>query len=140
MAEKRTDAGAIASRMGELEERVTRLEGLMRPSGLNTTSHASKRVSAKEFLMTKRVQSELQRVVALAFYLERQEGLASFNVADLENAFRSARERVPKNMNDAVNKNIARGFLMEAAEKKDSKKAWQLTATGERFVDTEMNL
>jgi hypothetical protein len=41
-------------------------------------------------------------------------------------------------MNDAVNKNIGRGFFMEAAEKKDSKKAWQLTATGERFVETEM--
>jgi len=59
-------------------------------------------------------------------------------VADLENAFRSAREKLPKNMNDAVNKNIARGFLMGAAEKKDAKKAWNLTSTGERFVENEM--
>ncbi len=89
--------------------------------------------------MTKNVESELQRVVALAFYLERQEGLDTFNVADLEGAFRSAREKVPKNLNDAVNKNIARGFLMGAAAKKDSKKAWQLTATGERYVETDLD-
>jgi len=41
-------------------------------------------------------------------------------------------------MNDVVNKNVARGFIMEAAEKKDSKKAWQLTATGERFIEQDM--
>ena len=29
-------------------------------------------------------------------------------------------------------------FIMEAAEKKDFKKAWQLTATGERFVEQDM--
>jgi hypothetical protein len=61
-----------------------------------------------------------------------------FNVADLEATFRAAREKLPKNINDAANKNVARGFLMEAREKKDSKKAWQLTATGERSVEQEM--
>ena len=85
--------------------------------------------------MTKSIKVETQKVLALAYFLEREEGLASFNVPDLEIAFRSAREKVPKNMNDAVNKNIARGFLMEAKAKKNLKKAWHLTATGEIFVE-----
>ena len=76
--------------------------------------------------------------MALAYFLERQDGLTSFNVPDLETVFRAARERLPKNMNDAVNKNVARGFLMETKEKKDSKKTWQLTATGERFVEDKI--
>jgi hypothetical protein len=97
-----------------------------------------KKLSAKEFLLGKTIRSETQKVLALAFFLERMEGVASFNVSDLEAAFRSAREKLPKNMNDAVNKNIARGFLMEAKEKKDSKKAWHLTATGEQHVENEM--
>jgi hypothetical protein len=121
--------------VNRLEERVSKLEGadlVAKPDG---RSQAGKKLSAKEFLITKSVGSELQRVVVLAFYLERYEGLDTFNVSDLENVFRSAREKLPKNMNDAVNKNIARGFLMEAAEKKDSRKAWQLTSTGERFVE-----
>lgn len=133
-----------------LETLMVRIEGLEarmaeveRSQNSKPTAGAkasnSKKLSAKEFLLTKNVGSELQRVAALAFYLEREEGVSSFNVADLEAAFRSAREKLPKNMNDAVNKNIARGFFMQAAEKKDSKKAWQLTATGERFVETEMN-
>jgi len=89
-------------------------------------------------LLTKSLSSETQKVLALAYFAEREDGLASFNVSDLEAIFRAAREKLPKNMNDAVNKNVARGFIMEAAEKKDSKKAWQLTSTGERFVEEEM--
>jgi hypothetical protein len=132
------DAEDLVARLSRLEERVLKLEntsgGLGRPIG---TAQA-KRTSAKEFLMTKSVGSEVQKVLALAYFLERHEGLAVFNVSDLENAFRSAREKLPKNMNDAVNKNIARGFMMEAAEKKDSKKAWNLTSSGERFVESDM--
>lgn len=130
----------LAARVGQLEERLTELERRL-GGGAPTVSPMvqAKKLSAKEFLMTKNVTSELQRVAALAFFLERHEGVTSFNVADLESAFRSAREKLPKNMNDAVNKNIARGFFMEAAEKKDSRKAWVLTATGERFVESDMN-
>jgi hypothetical protein len=127
----------LIARVALLEERVEKLENA---NGAGKTDRAveRKKISAKEFLLAKSVQSELQRVLALAYFLERHEGLTSFNVGDLEAAFRSAREKLPKNMNDAVNKNIARGFLMEAAEKKDSRKAWNLTSTGERFVDNDM--
>ena len=135
-----TSEEGLSARIDVLEGRLADLERRLGVGDLApVTARQTKKLSAKEFLMTKNVGSELQRVAALAFYLERQEGISTFNVADLEGAFRSAREKLPKNMNDAVNKNIARGFFMEAAEKKDSRKAWQLTATGERFVETEMN-
>ena len=125
----------MAARLGRLEERVGRIEKRLEGDGA-VEAAKSKKLSAKEFLLSKNPKSETQKVVALAYFLERQEALLSFNVSDLEGAFRSAREKLPKNMNDAVNKNIARGFLMPAAEKKDSKKAWQLTSTGERFVES----
>jgi hypothetical protein len=127
----------LAARVARLEARVERIEraGGGEPASKSTSN---KRTSAKEFLLAKIVKSEVQKVLALAYYLEQQENLTSFNVPDLERVFRSAREALPKNMNDAVNKNIARGFLMEAAEKKDSKKAWNLTSTGERFVEIDM--
>jgi hypothetical protein len=127
----------LATRVTQLEERMDRLERANGAAVLGPPRQGRK-LSAKEFLMTKPAKSELQKVVALAHYLEHHEGLESFNVADLETVFRSAREKPPKNMNDAVNKNVSRGFLMEAREKKSSKKAWQLTSTGERFVDNDM--
>jgi hypothetical protein len=88
--------------------------------------------------MTKALKTETQKVLALGYFLEYMENMESFNVNDLETAFRSAKERLPKNMNDAVNKNIARGFLMDAAGKKDAKKAWCLTSTGEKYLGGEL--
>ncbi|MBK1867307.1 hypothetical protein [Taklimakanibacter albus] len=122
----------LAERLRKLEERIERLERIL--GGDDVETPRARKLSAKEFLLTKNPKSEVQKVVALAFFLEHQEGVDVFNVSDLEAAFRSARERLPKNLNDAVNKNVARGFLMEASSKKDAKKAWQLTSTGERFV------
>ncbi len=120
------------------EERISALERLLRGGGDGSAVLSLKKQSAKEFLMSKDIGTETQKVLALAYYLERAEGLPSFNVPDLETVFRAAREKLPKNMNDAVNKNVARGFVMEAVEKKGGKKAWVLTATGERFVEQEM--
>lgn len=125
-------------RIEELEKRVEKLEQMLAGPGVVTTK--AKKMSAKEFLLTKGAQSEVQKALALGYFLEHMEGMESFNVADLESAFRSAKEKLPKNMNDAANKNVARGFLMEAETKKDSKKAWCLTSTGERHVENELNL
>jgi hypothetical protein len=125
-------------RLRALEQRVGNLENLIAGKGYDTVAR-SKRVSAKEFMLSKTLKSEAQKVVALAYFLEREQGLSSFNVSDLEAAFHEAREKLPKNMNDAVNKNIARGFVMPASQKKDSKKAWHLTSTGERFVEHDLN-
>ena len=129
-----TNNSLIEKRIEDLEKRVDALEG---KSVQSTTSLMSKtrKMSAREFLMTKEIKTETQKTLALAFFLEQMDGMQSFNVADLESAFMAAKEKRPANTNDAVNKNIARGFIMEATEKKDTKKAWTLTTTGERFVD-----
>jgi hypothetical protein len=130
------DSDDTVSRLNKLEERVERLEKYFANESPPVTK--PRKLSAKEFLLTRSLKSEVQKVLALAYFLEHQEEIEPFNVSDLEATFRSAREKLPKNLNDAVNKNIARGFIMEAKEKKDSKKAWQLTSTGERFVEEQM--
>ncbi len=122
-----------------LEERVKKLEdSVFAVSAVKDITAKTKKSSVKEFLLTKNIKSDTQKVVALAYFLEYTDGMESFNVNDLETAFRSAKEKVPTNMNDAVNKNIARGFIMEAAQKKDAKKAWCLTSTGETYVETDL--
>lgn len=132
-----TDSKDTAQRLSDLESRLERIEQLLTGPAVARTDK-QKPMSAKEFLQTKKITSDTQKTVALGYFLEHLGGMESFNVADLEVAFRSAKEKVPKNMNDAVNKNIARGFIDEASEKKDSKKAWYLTSTGERYVENEL--
>jgi hypothetical protein len=127
----------LHERVSSLEDRIKKLEDIFFSGSSDTVITKKKKSSAKEFLMTKEIKTETQKVLALGYFLEYMEGMESFNVNDLEVAFRAAKEKLPKNMNDAVNKNIARGFLMEAAEKKDAKKAWCLTATGEKYLKNE---
>ena len=131
------DIDILAGRLAELEQRVGKLEKRLNPER-ELASRSGKKISSKEFLITKNPRKETQKALALAYYLEHMEGMPCFNVRDLEEAFRSAREKVPKNVNDVINKNIARGFLMQAKENKDGKKAWHLTSTGERHVEETM--
>ncbi|MCR4314275.1 MAG: hypothetical protein NUV84_03450, partial [Candidatus Uhrbacteria bacterium] len=81
----------------------------------------------------------LQKTLVLAYYLEHIENMSSFNTNDLAGAFQAAKEKRPQNLSDTIGKNVARGMLMEAAEKKDGKKAWTLTATGEKHIEEELN-
>lgn len=121
------------NKLEELEQRIERLEKIF--SDPANIREKAKVVSPKEFLLQRNLRSEIQKALALGYYLENIEGVSSFNVADLEAVFRAAKEKLPKNLNDAVNKNVAKGFLMESKEKKNSKKAWCLTATGESQID-----
>lgn len=129
----------IEQRMEELEERVASLEQvlLLRKS---YTTVKMKKISAREFLMTKELKTDTQKALALGYYLEHVEGMPSFNIDDLVVVFQAAKERRPQNMNDMVNKNITRGFLMDATEKKGNKKAWVLTSTGEKYVEEELKI
>lgn len=127
----------LEAKIQSIEVRLRALEQKFENDGPIVMAKSRKQ-SAREFLTTKKAVAETQKVLVFAYFLEHYEGLQSFNVLDLDAAFRSARELPPKNINDTVNKNVARGLIMEAREKKNSKKAWQLTATGEQFVEQKL--
>jgi hypothetical protein len=61
--------------------------------------------------------------------------MTTFNTADLEKGFRAAKEPIPINMNDKVNMCIKNGHMMEAEIKKDNMKAWEITRSGEKYVE-----
>jgi hypothetical protein len=61
--------------------------------------------------------------------------MSQFNIKDLAECFRSAKEPAPANINDKVNSNIQKGYMMEEKEKKDKLTAWVLTNSGEKFVE-----
>ncbi|MCR4314020.1 MAG: hypothetical protein NUV84_02105, partial [Candidatus Uhrbacteria bacterium] len=77
---------------------------------------------------------DVEKTLAIGYFLEAHQGLTAFNKNDLEQGFRAAKERVPANINDKVNKCIGNGHMMEAEEKKDNLKAWVVTSRGEGCV------
>jgi len=114
------------------ERRLAALENL----GKEKPDRLKKAVSIKEFILEKKPDGDVEKTLVVGYYLEHYVNASPFNAKDLEALFRKAKESVPKNINDKVIKNVVRGFMMEAETKKDKKKAWTLTSTGERFVES----
>jgi len=127
----------VLNRIANLEKRMSLLENTAKRGtdlGVN-----GKKESIKEFIISKKPSNDVQKTLAIAFYVEQYEGLQSFNVDDLGNGFRLAKEPVPQNLNDKVNMNIRKGHLMESKEKKDNKKAFTLTNSGEKYVENNFS-
>jgi hypothetical protein len=120
----------IMKKLAELESRLSTLEGRT-----DKRTAEDKKLSVKEFLLTKKPTDNVQRTLAIGYYLEHFESMDRFNVRDLTDGFRSAKEPPPININDKVNMNIRKGYMMETKEKKDKSKAWVLTNSGEEFVE-----
>jgi hypothetical protein len=116
------------------EKRISDLEDLTasKPVG------RKKELSARELLLQKRPKNDVERTLVLGYYLEQYRNISSFNRNNLEELFREAKEIVPTNINDKINKNIEKGFIMEANESKGELKSWTLTSGGERFVENEL--
>jgi len=123
----------IKKRLNELEERLSKLEG----SNKTESKVVMKRVSITEFMRSQKPHDDVQKTLAVGYYLEKYEGLTSFNARDLESAFQ--RLKVPKsqtiNFNYKAIRNIQQGYMDEANEKKDKQKAWSLTKPGEEYVE-----
>lgn len=128
--------GPFDERLSAIEARLAKIETAMRGNDqAGWATAAVKPQSIREFLNTKKPSDDVQKTLAIAYFLEKMRGLTSINVDDISDAFRLAKEPLPGNLNDKVYKAIKRGLLMEAEEKKNSTKAWVLTATGEAFVE-----
>ena len=116
------------------ERRMAKLEALFTVRSIAV----QKEFSPKEFILSKKPKGDVRMTLVLGYYLEKNRDLLAFNIKDLENAFREAKESVPDNINYKVVKNVEKGHMMEAKEKKDNLKAWNLTASGEKFVENNL--
>lgn len=130
----------IKALLEKLERRVSKLEAVAvggEPSSEEQKKpDEKKKLSVKEFLKEKKPKDYTQTALAIGFYLEKYERFPSFNTKDLENGFTAARETPPKNLNDTANMNANNKHTMECKEKKDKRKAWVLTRTGEDYVES----
>lgn len=102
-----------------------------------TTPLAVQRMQISEFLAQKNIQSETDRVTAILYH-HLHKGQESSTRAEILEAYSSARTPKPKNLSDVIARCIRKGHVVEAPEQKDGKKAWQITPTGERFVEEEL--
>lgn len=89
------------------------------------------------FLSQKNISTHIDRIVAILYY-QNHTGNELTTVAELEEAYSSARAKPSRNFSDVLAQCIRKGYVAEAKDKKDGKKAWQITSGGEKFVEEEL--
>lgn len=99
--------------------------------------HAALPMQVSEFLADKNITIHMDRIVAILYYNYGKSGELT-TVAELEEAYSNARVKPPRNFSDILATCIRKGYVVEAKDKKDGKKAWQITPTGKKFVEEEI--
>jgi hypothetical protein len=126
----------LARRVGTVERKVDHLEKMSRTSKATTGAKSvqEKKLSLRDFLVSRRPRDEAKKTLLAGYYLEKHEGFQSFSIRDLEKAFELAKEKKPLRLNDKVNMNIRNGHMEGASKKKNNRKTWYLTNLGESLV------
>lgn len=103
------------------------------------TALTAQGVQISEFLAQSKIGSETDRVATILYY-HLHNGRDSSTRAEILEAYATARFRRPTNLSDVIARCIRKGHVIEAQEKKDSQKAWQITVTGEKYVEEQLTL
>ena len=91
-----------------------------------------------EFLAQLSITTHIDRTMAILYYQYHTRNELT-TIAELGEAYSSARVRVPRNFSDILAQCIRKGYVIEAKDRKDGKKAWQITSLGEKFVESELS-
>jgi len=126
---------SLQKKIADLEQRVSVLEGKFSVPAGSISRGVAKKISPKEFLLEKKPRGAVQVTLVLGYYIENYIGNSPFNLDDLNKVYKVAKEVLPANLNDKINKNIDKGYVVESEEKKEAKKAWHLTGSGENFIN-----
>jgi len=124
----------------DLEERVNDLERRVRKIEEGEVSNDAPDdvlvpVEMSEFKKNFSPETYADKATIVARYLEKHEGLESFDSDDLNQGFKLCKWKRPANMSDIVSKAAERKELFMKAGEEDGKKEWMLTETGEEHVE-----
>lgn len=94
-----------------------------------------RKMSVVEFLKAKSPKSHGDKILVFGYFLEKFRECSPFNLNDIEICYKEARLPKTKNFRPYITQLIRDGYLMDAEEKKDSKKSWVLTDSGLKYVE-----
>jgi predicted nucleotidyltransferase component of viral defense system len=118
----------------ELKPKGTGKETII-STGIQPQIETGRKVSLSEFFNSKNPKSHGDKILVFGYYLEKIMNESSFNLAEIERCYMQSRMPKTKNFRPYITQLIRDGFLMDAEEKKDSKKAWILTDSGIKYVE-----
>lgn len=93
-------------------------------------------MALNEFLASRKPTSHRDRVVLVAYYYLHSKN-EPVTRAEIDAAYTLARMARPQNLSDIIGKCVAKGYLMEHSVQKEGNRAWQITQTGEKYVEQQ---
>ena len=88
-----------------------------------------------KFVKEKNPTDDLQITLCIGSFLEQKEGVEFFTSKEIEEGFRKAKLKIPQNVTDKVNQCIKKGWVAENKEKRDGKKTFYITISGQEKID-----
>jgi len=92
-----------------------------------------KGMSAAQFFKKISTKTDVNRVLAAGYFLEKFKDQDSFTASEISDTVRGAKIPPPRNTNDAINKNIKKGYMMPSGDK-EGKMTFVLTSDGEETI------
>jgi predicted metal-dependent hydrolase len=100
---------------------------------VSTAEPTGKKISPAQFFKKCNPKTDVDRVLVAGSYLEQIRDARDFTAAEVRDIIKEAKWPPPINVNDAINRNIKKGFLMSAGDR-ENKRAFVLTSDGEELV------
>ena len=125
----------IIQKLDDHEKRIVMLEKSI-AKGIENEK-LEKKMSIQEYLRSKELKTDVDKTLALVYFMEKYENLEYYNKTDIEEHFKKSKEKPPLNINDKINSNIKKGYIMEVDEKKNNLKCWCLTNSGIEFCEND---
>ena len=106
-------------------------------SAMTEPTSSAKPKSPGQFFNALNPKTDNDKVLTAAYFLERFRGAQNATAGEVRDLIREAKRQPPSNVNDAINQNIRKGFLMTGGDR-DNKIAFVVTSDGEAHVEEMM--
>lgn len=94
-------------------------------------------MALNEFLASRNPITHKDRVLLVAYYYLHSKN-EPVTTSEFDEAYTSARMPRPKNLADTIAKCVSKGYLVDYRDGKEGKRAWQVTQTGEKYIQEKL--
>lgn len=114
------------------------LDQVLGPAQAMEAPSISPSMAINEFLASRKSTTHKDRVLLVAYYYLHSKN-EPVTTSEFDEAYTSARMPHPKNLSDTIAKCVSKGYLVDYRDGKEGKRAWQVTQTGEKYIQEKLS-
>ena len=116
---------------------LEQVRGPAQPVGTGAQLVISPSMALNEFLASRKPITHKDRVLLVAYYYFHSKN-EPVTTSEIDEAYTLARMPRPQNLSDTIAKCVSKGYFVDYRDGKEGKRAWQITQTGEKYLEEEV--